>query len=115
MPASSNAAAAVPSENPSGYTRTNAESMATVLVLKGTSCTATTTPSAVSPGGVAAARRTRRRMTEDRIATRTRALAGALAESGFARLRVRDGETEIEVRRAPRPVAAPVAAGGAQG
>jgi acetyl-CoA carboxylase biotin carboxyl carrier protein len=41
-------------------------------------------------------------MTEDVIASRARALASALAESGFARLRVRDGETEIELRRAPR-------------
>ncbi|MBV8300024.1 MAG: biotin/lipoyl-binding protein [Candidatus Eremiobacteraeota bacterium] len=41
-------------------------------------------------------------MTEDLIAARARALAGALAECGFARLRVRDGETEIELRRAPR-------------
>jgi acetyl-CoA carboxylase biotin carboxyl carrier protein len=41
-------------------------------------------------------------MTEDVIASRTRALAGALAEAGFARLRVRDGDTEIELRRAPR-------------
>lgn len=48
-------------------------------------------------------------MTEDVIASRTRALAGALVESGFARVRVRDGETEIEVRRAPR-VAAPAPA-----
>jgi acetyl-CoA carboxylase biotin carboxyl carrier protein len=39
-------------------------------------------------------------MTEDVIAARARALAGALAAAGFARLRVRDGETEIEVRRA---------------
>ncbi len=46
-------------------------------------------------------------MTEDVIATRARALAGALAEAGFARLRVRDGETEIELRRAPRNGAAP--------
>ncbi|MBV8579760.1 MAG: biotin/lipoyl-binding protein [Candidatus Eremiobacteraeota bacterium] len=48
-------------------------------------------------------------MTEDVIATRTRALAGALVEGGFARLRVRDGETEIELRRVPRalPAAAP--------
>ncbi|MGD0051978.1 MAG: biotin/lipoyl-containing protein [Vulcanimicrobiaceae bacterium] len=36
------------------------------------------------------------------IAKRARALAGALAESGFARLRIRDGETEIEVRRSSR-------------
>ena len=47
-------------------------------------------------------------MTEDVIAARARALAGALTEAGFARLRVRDGDTEIELRRAPR--ALPVAA-----
>lgn len=41
-------------------------------------------------------------MTEDVIASRSRALAGALVEGGFARLRVRDGETEIEIARAPR-------------
>ena len=45
-------------------------------------------------------------MTEDVIAARTRALAGALSEAGFARLRVRDGDTEIELRRAPRAAAA---------
>jgi acetyl-CoA carboxylase biotin carboxyl carrier protein len=45
-------------------------------------------------------------MTEDVIATRARALAGALSEAGFARLRVRDGDTEIELRRAPRAAAA---------
>jgi acetyl-CoA carboxylase biotin carboxyl carrier protein len=45
-------------------------------------------------------------MTEDVIATRARALAGALSEAGFARLRVRDGETEIELRRTPRTPAA---------
>ncbi len=50
-------------------------------------------------------------MTEDVIAARTRALAGALSAGGFARLRVRDGETEIEIRRAARsaPAAADVA------
>jgi biotin carboxyl carrier protein len=54
-------------------------------------------------------------MTEDVIAARTRALAGALAEAGFARLRVRDGETEIELRRAPRAAAGgPVAAADAE-
>lgn len=46
-------------------------------------------------------------MTEDVIAARARALAGALAEAGFARLRVSDGETEIEIRRAARPQAPP--------
>jgi acetyl-CoA carboxylase biotin carboxyl carrier protein len=51
-------------------------------------------------------------MTEDVIASRARALAGALAESGFARLRVRDGETEIELRRAPRVTAVPAAGAG---
>ena len=44
-------------------------------------------------------------MTEDVIAARARALAGALTEAGFARLRVRDGDTEIELRRAPRAAA----------
>jgi acetyl-CoA carboxylase biotin carboxyl carrier protein len=62
------------------------------------------------PGGDAARRRTRPRMTEDVIATRARALAGALSEAGFARLRVRDGDTEIELRRAPRAAAAPAVA-----
>jgi acetyl-CoA carboxylase biotin carboxyl carrier protein len=45
-------------------------------------------------------------MTEDVIAARARALAGALTEAGFARLRVRDGDTEIELRRAPRALPA---------
>lgn len=53
-------------------------------------------------------------MTEDAIASRARALAGALVESGFARLRVRDGELEIELRRGARPPvsAAPAVEGG---
>ncbi len=42
-------------------------------------------------------------MTEDVIAARARALAGALKEAGFAGLRVRDGDVEFELRRAPRP------------
>lgn len=46
-------------------------------------------------------------MTDDVMATRIRALAGALAQSGFARLRVRDGETEIELRRSARAAAPP--------
>jgi len=49
-------------------------------------------------------------MTEDVIASRARALAGALAEAGFARLRVREGDTEIELRRAPRNGAHPALA-----
>jgi acetyl-CoA carboxylase biotin carboxyl carrier protein len=49
-------------------------------------------------------------MTEDVIASRARALAGALAEAGFARLRVREGDTEIELRRAPRNGTHPAAA-----
>jgi acetyl-CoA carboxylase biotin carboxyl carrier protein len=64
-----------------------------------------------APGAVRGTRRTDGWMTEDVIASRARALASALAESGFARLRVRDGETEIELRRAPR--AAPAAAAAA--
>jgi acetyl-CoA carboxylase biotin carboxyl carrier protein len=50
-------------------------------------------------------------MTEDVLAVRARALAGALTEAGFARLRVRDGDTEIELRRAPRAGAPAVAPG----
>jgi acetyl-CoA carboxylase biotin carboxyl carrier protein len=42
-------------------------------------------------------------MTEDVIAARARALAGALTEAGFARLRVRDGDIEFELRRAAQP------------
>jgi acetyl-CoA carboxylase biotin carboxyl carrier protein len=42
-------------------------------------------------------------MTEDVIAARARALAGALTEAGFARLRVRDGDIEFELRRAVQP------------
>ena len=55
-------------------------------------------------------------MTDDVIATRARALAGALAQSGFARLRVRDGETEIELRRAVRvaPAGLPAAVAAAE-
>jgi acetyl-CoA carboxylase biotin carboxyl carrier protein len=60
-------------------------------------------------------------MTEDVIAARARALARALTEAGFAALRVRDGDTEIELRRAPQaasggaPVlAAPPAAAAAE-
>jgi acetyl-CoA carboxylase biotin carboxyl carrier protein len=45
-------------------------------------------------------------MTDDVIAARARALAGALTEAGFARLRVRDGEIEFELRRAPQAGAA---------
>ena len=51
-------------------------------------------------------------MTEDVIAARARALAGALTAAGFARLRVRDGDTEIELRRAA-PAAPALAAPGA--
>jgi acetyl-CoA carboxylase biotin carboxyl carrier protein len=45
-------------------------------------------------------------MTEDVVAQRSRALAGALVEHGFARVRVRDGELEIEVRRRLPPAPA---------
>ena len=51
-------------------------------------------------------------MTQDGIAERARALAGALVESGYARLAVRDGEVEIEVRRRPRRSAAAAPAPG---
>jgi len=54
-------------------------------------------------------------MTDDGIAARARTLAAALTEGGFARLRVRDGETEIELRRSPLgggPVSAAVAVEG---
>ncbi|HTW83080.1 MAG TPA: biotin/lipoyl-containing protein [Candidatus Sulfotelmatobacter sp.] len=51
-------------------------------------------------------------MTDDVIATRARALAGALTESGFARLRIRDGETEIELRRSVRGAVAVAPAAG---
>ncbi len=54
-------------------------------------------------------------MTEDVIATRARALAGALTEAGFARLRVRDGDTEIELRRAPRAAGSAAVVPGAPG
>jgi acetyl-CoA carboxylase biotin carboxyl carrier protein len=47
-------------------------------------------------------------MTDDGIATRARALAGALTAGGFARLRVREGDTEIELRRAPQGQGAPL-------
>jgi acetyl-CoA carboxylase biotin carboxyl carrier protein len=49
-------------------------------------------------------------MTDSQIAGRARALAEVLAEAGFARMRVRDGDLEIEVRRSARPLPAPVAA-----
>jgi acetyl-CoA carboxylase biotin carboxyl carrier protein len=52
-------------------------------------------------------------MTEDVIAARARALAGALTEAGFARLRVRDGDIEFELRRAARAEAAPPPTGAA--
>jgi acetyl-CoA carboxylase biotin carboxyl carrier protein len=45
-------------------------------------------------------------MTDQQIAGRARALAEALAEAGFARLRVRDGDLEIEVRRSAHTAAA---------
>jgi acetyl-CoA carboxylase biotin carboxyl carrier protein len=54
-------------------------------------------------------------MSEDLIATRARALAGALAQSGFARLRVREGETEIELRRSAASPAARRTDGAAPG
>jgi acetyl-CoA carboxylase biotin carboxyl carrier protein len=51
-------------------------------------------------------------MTDDTFADRVRALAQAFADAGLARLTLRDGEFELELRRSlpDRPVlAAPVA------
>src|ERR1700681_5079920 len=114
MPARSSASQAPrPRSRPCGDTRTNADSMAMVPAVKRAPpgsivpCIGRTYSLPVlRPGGGAAKRRTARPMTEDVIAARARALAGALTEAGFARLRVRDGDTEIELRRAPRAIPA---------
>jgi acetyl-CoA carboxylase biotin carboxyl carrier protein len=54
-------------------------------------------------------------MFEDTIAERVRPLARAFADGGLARLKVREGEFEVEFRRAPASVAASGAsAGGAK-
>ena len=54
-------------------------------------------------------------MFEDTIAERVRPLARAFADGGLARLKVRDGEFEVEFRRAPASAAASGAtAGGAK-
>ena len=44
-------------------------------------------------------------MFDETIASRVRPLAEAFGASGFARLRVKDGDFELEMRRSPRPVA----------
>jgi acetyl-CoA carboxylase biotin carboxyl carrier protein len=49
-------------------------------------------------------------MFEDTIAERVRPLAEAFTEGGLTRLTVRDGEFEVEFRRAPAPAAAAAAA-----
>jgi acetyl-CoA carboxylase biotin carboxyl carrier protein len=46
-------------------------------------------------------------MFEDTIAERVRPLAEAFTEGGLTRLTVRDGEFEVEFRRAPASAAAP--------
>jgi acetyl-CoA carboxylase biotin carboxyl carrier protein len=46
-------------------------------------------------------------MFEDTIAERVRPLAQAFNDGGLTRLRVRDGEFEVEFRRAPSAGAAP--------
>ena len=52
-------------------------------------------------------------MFENTIAERVRPLAQAFDDGGLARLTVRDGEFEVEFRRAPVATAAPSAAPGA--
>jgi biotin carboxyl carrier protein len=49
-------------------------------------------------------------MFEDTIAERVRPLAQAFSDGGLARLTVRDGEFEVEFRRAPAIAATPAAA-----
>ena len=49
-------------------------------------------------------------MFEDTIAERVRPLVQAFSDEGLTRLRVRDGEFEVEFRRAPATVAASDAA-----
>ena len=46
-------------------------------------------------------------MVDDTIAERLRPLAAAFHEGGYARLNVRDGDFEVEFRRAPRAAAGP--------
>src|ERR1700738_5364958 len=62
----------------------------------------TSAPCTACPGVAARSVEPDGGMTEDVIARRARALAGALTEAGFARSLVRAGDTEIELRRAPR-------------
>jgi biotin carboxyl carrier protein len=50
-------------------------------------------------------------MFEDTIAERVRPLAQAFNDGGLTRLKVREGDFEVEFRRAPAPGAAPRAAG----
>ena len=49
-------------------------------------------------------------MFEDTIAERVRPLARAFSDGGLTRLRVREGEFEVEFRRAPATVAGSAAA-----
>ncbi len=52
-------------------------------------------------------------MFEDTIAERVRPLAQAFNDGGLTRLKVRDGEFEVELRRAPASAAAAAARGAA--
>jgi acetyl-CoA carboxylase biotin carboxyl carrier protein len=54
-------------------------------------------------------------MFEDTIAERVRPLAQAFNDGGLTRLRVRDGEFEVEFRRAPASLAASAAVRPANG
>ena len=54
-------------------------------------------------------------MFEDTIAERVRPLAQAFNDGGLTRLKVREGDFEVEFRRAPASVAAPGAAPRAAG
>jgi acetyl-CoA carboxylase biotin carboxyl carrier protein len=51
-------------------------------------------------------------MFDDTIAERVRPLAAAFSESGLARLSVREGEFEVEFRRAPQTAPAALAGDG---
>lgn len=54
-------------------------------------------------------------MFDDTISERVRPLAQAFTEGGLTRLTLRDGDFEVELRRAPVAAARPASAGGAAG
>jgi acetyl-CoA carboxylase biotin carboxyl carrier protein len=53
-------------------------------------------------------------MIDETIAERVRPLAAAFHDGGYARLHVRDGEFEVEFRRAALPAPAPGSGGSAE-